>query len=99
METQTLYMVPLHLAGYPVFQKLQKWKRDRSPRAVAERRSWVVNSYEYDYIRCTLNWRFGDGQMANVIYTAESAEEAVSVSLEQFRKWEEDYYASTSPTQ
>lgn len=86
--------IPMNLVNYQFIQELQKWNLDSTSRAVAERRSWTLSSIDYKYIRCTLNWRFGDGQMAGYCYTAMTAQEAVWRCLMQFFAWEIDYYKS-----
>lgn len=81
-------MTPIHLEGFKFIDALMEWKRAEVRQ---QNRHWTIALNGKRAIRCSLTWRFGDSQLGGVDKLSLSAEEAVWLCLEEFRKWEEAY--------
>lgn len=75
-------MIPIFLEGYDLFGNLKAWKSSGTP---DERRAWEVKSWNKNIIMCRLTWSL-KGQCAGIDKAAGSAQEAVWLAIEEFKR-------------
>lgn len=81
-------LIPKFLESYNVFDRLNEWL---SSGAKEQQRVWSLGNHLINSkwgVRCTITWRFGDNQLGGINKVAFSAQEAVYLCLEEFKKWE-----------
>lgn len=74
-----------------IFEELANWKKEISD--YANLRSWEIRSFHGTQIICRLNWNM-QGQIAAIDWIEETANLAVSIALEEFKRLEKQWKKS-----